>query len=120
MGWCEHQDDGPPGHHRSSKTDRWFPRGLSQNVTDMNKPTGTNPESLPQGFMSLETAANWCDVSRKTVQRWLRKGLPCFQEGPRTKVLIRPCDIEAFLTKRQAPKSSLDDLVESVLGELQG
>jgi len=86
----------------------------------MNKRTGTNSVSLPQGFMSLDSTANWCDVSRKTVQRWLGKGLPCYQEGPRSKVLIRPCDIEAFLTKRQAPKSSLDDLVESVLGELQG
>jgi len=82
--------------------------------------SGTNPEALQQGFMSLETAANWCDVSRKTMKRWIQKGLRVYSEGPRSKILVRPCDIEAFLTKRQAPKSSLDDLVESVLGELQG
>ena len=68
--------------------------------------------------MSLETAANWCDVSRKTVQRWLRKGLPCYQEGPRSKVLIRPSDIEAFLTRRQLAQPELDRMVAEVLESL--
>ena len=85
----------------------------------MNKRTGTNSVSLPQGFMSLDSTANWCDVSRKTVQRWLRKGLPCYQESPRSKVLIRPTDIEAFLTRRQAERPALDTLVDEVMGELK-
>ncbi|MCZ6799646.1 MAG: helix-turn-helix domain-containing protein [Nitrospirae bacterium] len=68
--------------------------------------------------MSLETAATWCDVSPKTVQRWIGKGLPCYQEGPRTKVLIRPSDIETFLTKRQVKKLDLDAMVEAVFDEL--
>ena len=68
--------------------------------------------------MSLETAANWCDVSRKTVQRWIGKGLPVYQEGPRTKVLIRPSDIEAFLTRRQLAQPELDQMVDQVLADL--
>ena len=68
--------------------------------------------------MSLETAANWCDVSRKTVQRWLRKGLPCYQEGPRSKVLIRPSDIEGFLKRRQVVQAELDQMVDQVLADL--
>ncbi len=81
----------------------------------MTKRTGTNPEALPQGFMSLETAAKWSDVSRKTVQRWIGKGLPVYQEGPRTKVLIRPSDIEAFLTRRQVAQPELDQMVTEVM-----
>ena len=64
------------------------------------------------GFLSLEHAAQWADVSVKTVKRWLSRGLPSYQEGPRTKVLIRPGDIEEFLTKRQAERPALDVLIE--------
>ncbi len=81
----------------------------------MNKPTGTNPEALPQGFMSLETAATWCDVSRKTMKRWIQKGLPVYSEGPRSKILVRPCDIEAFLTRRQLAQPELDRMVAEVM-----
>jgi predicted site-specific integrase-resolvase len=72
-----------------------------------------------QGFLSLEYAAQWADVSVKTVNRWISKGLPCYQEGPRTKVLIRPGDIEIFLTRRQVAKPDLDVMVAEVVGELQ-
>ena len=81
----------------------------------MTKRTGTKPEELARGFMSLDTAAKWCDGSLKTVKRWIGKGLPVYQEGPRSKVLIRPTDIEAFLTKRQAPQPELDAMVAEVL-----
>ena len=72
-----------------------------------------------QGFLSLDHAAKWADVSVKTVKRWLSRGLPCYQEGPRTKVLIRPSDIETFLTKRQVAKPNLDAMVEEVVRDLQ-
>jgi hypothetical protein len=52
-------------------------------------------------------------------ERWLGRGLPYFQEGPRTKVLIATEDIRTFLTRRQGPKSSLDVMVEAVVKELQ-
>jgi len=68
--------------------------------------------------MSLETAANWCDVSGRTVKRWIRKGLPCYQEGPRSKVLIRPSDIEGFLKRRQVVQAELDQMVDQVLADL--
>jgi len=71
------------------------------------------------GYLSIESAAKFCDVSNKTVKRWLSRGLPCYQEGPRTKVLIAPDDIRMFLTKRQVPKSKLDTMVEEVVRGLQ-
>ncbi len=74
---------------------------------------------MTRGFLSLEHAAQWSDVSVKTVRRWISQGLPRYQEGPRSKVLIRPGDIEQFLTRRQAAKPVLDAMVEEVLDELK-
>lgn len=77
-------------------------------------------KGLTPGFLPLADAAAWAGVSPKTMVRWLSRGLPYFQEGPRTKVLIRPNDIEEFLTKRQMVKSDLDTMVEVVVDELRG
>ncbi len=78
-----------------------------------------NPEQgLIQSYLGIERTAQSCDVSPKTIKRWLAHGLPHFQEGPRTKVLIRPSDIEQFLTRQQVSKPSLDALVEETLQDL--
>ena len=75
---------------------------------------------LTPGFLPLAEAAQWSGVSPKTMKRWIAKGLPVYQSGPRSKVLIRPSDIETFLTKRQVAKPELDAMVEATLGELRG
>ncbi len=75
-------------------------------------------KGLNPGFLPLAEAAQWAGVSPRTMKRWISKGLAYFQEGPRTKVLIRPGDIEEFLTKRQMAKPDLDAMVEEVFDEL--
>lgn len=45
--------------------------------------------------------------------------MPTYQAGPRTKVLIKPGDIDAFLTKHKASTVDLDKLVEDVVAGLQ-
>ena len=75
-------------------------------------------KGLTPGFLPLAEAAQWAGVSPRTMKRWISKGLAYFQEGPRTKVLIRPGDIEIFLTKRQVAKPDLDAMVNQVMGEL--
>ncbi len=82
----------------------------------------TSPKDIPtmtRGLLSLEHAAQWSDVSVKTVKRWISQGLPFFQSGPRSMILIDPHDIRTFLTRRVAPKPTLDAMVEEVMGELQ-
>lgn len=75
-----------------------------------------SPSSLNQpGYMSLMAAAAWAGVSPKTLQRWIGRGLPIYQAGLREKVLIRPADIDQFLTRRQQAPINLDALVEDVL-----
>jgi hypothetical protein len=66
------------------------------------------------GYLPLPQAASWAGVSARTMKRWIQKGLPTYQAGPREKVLIRPADIDGFLTRRQA-RPDLDAMVEDVL-----
>lgn len=70
--------------------------------------------------MPLSAAAAWAGVSKRTIKRWIGRGLPCYQAVARGKVLVKPEDIEAFLTKRHVAQPNLDELVGEVLEELQG
>ena len=71
------------------------------------------------GFLSLEHAAEYADVSVRTVKRWIESGLPKFQAGPRSKVLIRPGDIEHFLLRKESMPQNLDGMVEEVFDGLK-
>ena len=77
------------------------------------------PQPCP-GFLDIGKAARWASVSEKTISRWLGRGLQFYQEGQRTKILIRPTDLEEFLTRRQVPKSNLDVMVAEIFKELRG
>jgi predicted site-specific integrase-resolvase len=70
--------------------------------------------------MSLKDAAAWAGVSGRTIKRWIAAGLPMYQERPRSKILIRPEDIELFLTKRQVPGPDLNAIVSQVITEMEG
>ena len=74
---------------------------------------------LRPGYLSLEHAAVWADVHPRTIKRWIAQGLQTYQAGPRTKVLIKPGDIDGFLTKQQATVPDLDAIVEDVLAGLK-
>ena len=69
--------------------------------------------------MPLVEAAAWAGVSSRTLKRWIRRGLPTYQAGPREKVLVRPEDIDNFLSRRQVPSPDLGAMVEEILGGMQ-
>jgi hypothetical protein len=46
--------------------------------------------------------------------------LPVYQAMARGKVLIRPADIDAFLTKQQAERPDLSRMVDDVMRDLSG
>ncbi len=71
------------------------------------------------GYLPLREAARWAGVSDRTIKRWVARGLPTYQAGPREKLLIRPTDIDAFLTRRQVPVQDLDEMVEEVMRSLK-
>lgn len=70
------------------------------------------------GYLSLRGAARYASVSSRTIKRWIRAGLPVYQGTLRGKVLIRPSDIDAYLTRRQSRPSDLDAMVADVLVDL--
>ncbi len=74
--------------------------------------------STSTGYMPLVDAAAWAGVSPRTLKRWIALGLPRYQAGRRSKVLIRPSDVEQFLTRQQAQKSGLDKMVNEVIEDL--
>lgn len=74
--------------------------------------------TLELGYLSLRDAATWAGVSPKTMRRWFGKGLPHHQAGPREKVLVRPTDIAAFLTRQAAPTIDVGAMVDDVVKTL--
>ena len=70
------------------------------------------------GYLSIKGAAEYASVSKKTIQRWIKGGLPAHQGTARGKVLIRPADIDVYLTRKQAPSLDLDALVDGVMRDL--
>ena len=74
--------------------------------------------TIQPGYLPLREAAAWAGVSVRTMKRWITKGLPTYQAGPREKVLIRPTDIDAFLTRQQRQVPNLDAMVNEVLKSL--
>jgi hypothetical protein len=74
--------------------------------------THQNGATTP-GYLSLRDAATWSGVSVRTLKRWIVSGLPVYRAVARGKVLIRPADIDAFLTKQQAPRPDLSRMENS-------
>jgi predicted site-specific integrase-resolvase len=70
------------------------------------------------GYLPLKQAAVWAGVSARTMKRWVAAGLPSYQAGPRTKVLVRPMDIDQFLTMRKVSPVDIDRLINEVLYDL--
>jgi len=74
------------------------------------------------GYLQIRDAAKWASVSAKTVQRWIKRGLPCYNssETGKGRVLIRPDDLDHFLleSKREVKRIDLNKLVEDTLREI--
>jgi excisionase family DNA binding protein len=68
--------------------------------------------------MPLREAAKWAGVSPKTLKRWISKGLPRYRVGGRGKVLVRPADIDQFLTKEAVSQFDLDRVVDDVVASV--
>jgi hypothetical protein len=79
----------------------------------------THPGTLAPGYLALADAAAWAGVSVRTMKRWIAGGLPVYQAIARGKKLVRPADIDAFLTRQQAPKPDLSRLVNEVTRDLR-
>lgn len=73
---------------------------------------------LQRGYLTLKRAAEWACVSEKTMRRWIGRGLPVYQAGPRERVLLKPEEIDQFLTCKRTQAVDLDHLVDEVMADL--
>lgn len=89
---------------------------MSSDVLSMGH--GTPAHTLPE-WVTLRVAACLVSVSPRTLRRWIGRGLPVYQSGPRAKLLVRVRDIEAFLTRKQARTADLNTMVNEVLSQLR-
>lgn len=83
----------------------------------VNRPS---PEIVKPEWVPLRVAARLASVSPRTVKRWITRGLPVYQSGPRTKLLVRVRDIETFLKRKPVGPVELDKMVSAVMAELRG
>jgi excisionase family DNA binding protein len=83
-------------------------------------PAANDVASIPARYLSIEGAATYTSVSTKTVQRWIKGGLPVYQGTTRGKVLIRSADIDSYLTRKQVRQFDLDAIVNDALRGVQG
>jgi len=84
------------------------------NPTPRKNSDGTEP-----AYLGLRAAAKWAGVSEKTIKRWLKRGLPTYQAGPREKILLKREDIDRFLTQKRVSQVDLNKLVEDTLRDLK-
>ena len=63
-------------------------------------------KSVGPGLMSKWAAAQWADVSARTIERWITAGLPIYRERPRSKVLLKETDLEKFLSRHRKEKGN--------------
>lgn len=77
--------------------------------------------TVPTMFLTIEEAAELARVSGRTLRRWLATGrLPYHQASARSRVLIKPHDLEQFLTRHERSTISLDHSINEVLTSLGG
>ena len=77
----------------------------------------TRMGAIPLAYLTIDRVAAHASVSRRIVRRWIEQGLPYYQAVPHGRVLIRLEDVEQFLTRRQAPRPSLETLLDEVLSD---
>ena len=70
------------------------------------------------GFLDKLAAAQFACVSVRTVERWIRDGLPVYRETPHSKMLVKPADIEAFLQRQQRPQQDLTQIIDEIVDEV--
>jgi excisionase family DNA binding protein len=71
-------------------------------------------------FLTIEEAAQLARVSGRTLRRWLAAGrLPYHQASARSRVLIKPEDLEDYLTRHEATISDLDQDIDDLMSTLK-
>jgi len=86
--------------------------------SDTGALSGRLQDALAAEWIPLRVATSLVSVSPRTLRRWIGRGLPVYQSGPRTKLLVRVRDLELFLTRKPIASVNIGQMVDEVMSEL--
>ncbi|QTA88828.1 helix-turn-helix domain-containing protein [Desulfonema magnum] len=66
-----------------------------------------------QQWFRKKTAARYCDISPKTLQKWFEAGLPHFRVG--RVVLVKKSDLDEFIERNPVRKHEIDTVIDDVM-----
>ena len=67
-----------------------------------------------EGWANVKKAAEYANVSERTLRDWLKEGLKHSRLNKKT-IRVRYCDIDEFLEKFKVNSNFVDELVNSVM-----
>ncbi len=70
------------------------------------------------GYMDIAGAAQWSSTSPRTIERWIKGGLPVYRVS-NGKRLLKIGDLERFLTQQTALVPDLGQMVDEVASSLE-
>ena len=71
---------------------------------------------MDRGWLKIKSAAQWADMSPKTIRAWLADGLPHVRV--RGTILIKRETLDAWLQAHEVTANQLDQVVDEVLAEV--
>ena len=67
-----------------------------------------------EGWANVKKAAEYANVSERTLRDWLKEGLKHSRLNKKT-IRVRYCDIDEFLEKFKVNSNFVDEMVNSVM-----
>ena len=94
------------------------PHQHKQPTNRHNKTVTQNP-NVTFGWLTIEEAANYASVSKRTISNWIKKGLKHVRQNRKT-IRIHPTDIDEFLFRDYSTTNpnAVDIQVDSILNDL--
>lgn len=78
-------------------------------------PINSNGQS---GWAKIRKAAQFADVSPRTLRDWLKEGLT-YSQMPTGTILIRYSAIDEFISRYEVRKNQIDEIVSEVCKDLK-
>ena len=71
-----------------------------------------------EGWATIKNASKYADVSDRTMREWVNSGELKHSRLNRKTIRIKYTDIDEYLGKFQQKDESIDDLVDSIIDEI--
>lgn len=73
--------------------------------------------SIDPEYMSLAELAQYCSVGKKTLKKWINRGMPVFKVG--RLIRVKKCEFDAWMKQfRIGTPENLDTIWDQVMREV--